>query len=206
MLNSRDVSLLREDVRVNCLKWQELCRAAGLNVLITQTLRDDEYQADLYAQGRTKPGSILTNSKVTTFHGVGLAFDFCKNVKEHEYDDLAFFKKAADIAKEMGFSWGGDWTSFTDRPHLQWDAGGKYSGSDVRAGRLPPDMEEYMTEADVIKIIEKHEAAKAKKSVSSWAKAAWAKAKKKGVFDGTAPQGAATREQLAVILDRLGLL
>ena len=88
MLNSRDVSLLREDVRVNCLKWQELCEEAGLNVLITQTLRDDEYQATLYAQGRTKPGSKITNSKVTTFHGVGLAFDFCKNVKEGKREGI----------------------------------------------------------------------------------------------------------------------
>ena len=208
MLNSRDISLLRSDVAANCRKWIELCKAEGLNVLVTQTVRDAEYQAYLYAQGRTRKGSIVTNSKKPTFHWdkAGLAFDFCKNVKGHEYDDAAFFKKAAAIAKQMGFSWGGDWKSFPDRPHIQWDEGGKYSGSDVRAGRLPREMEEYMTKEDVLKIIEEHEAAKAKKSASAWAKAAWEKAKRKGVFDGTAPQSAATREQLALVLDRLGLL
>lgn len=41
---------------------------------------------------------------------------------------------------------------------------------------------------------------------SVWAKDAWAHAVKLGVVDGTNPQGAATREQLMVILDRLGLL
>ncbi len=43
------------------------------------------------------------------------------------------------------------------------------------------------------------------KSVSDWAKEAWNKAKDKGIFDGTNPQNEVTREQLAVILDRLNL-
>lgn len=145
MLNSRDISKLRSDVAANCRKWQEKCKAAGLNVLVTQTVRDAEYQASLYAQGRTKPGSIVTNSKKPTFHWdkAGLAFDFCKNVKGHEYDDADFFKRCGVIAKEIGFSWGGDWKSFPDRPHIQWDDGGKYSNSDILAGRMPRSMPLY---------------------------------------------------------------
>lgn len=208
MVNSRSLSDLREDVRANCEVFLENCRDKGLNVLITQTLRDDEYQAELYAQGRTKKGSVVTNSKTTTFHGKGLAFDFCRNVKGHEYDDVAFFVKCGKIAKEIGFSWGGDWKSFPDRPHIQWDDGGKYSGTDIRNGKLPPMMkrEEIMTREEVIKIIEEYETTKSKKSVDVWAKDAWDKAKKKGVVDGSAPLSPATREQLAIILDRLKLL
>lgn len=41
---------------------------------------------------------------------------------------------------------------------------------------------------------------------SSWAKEAWKKAVALGIFDGTNPQGPLTREQAAVILDRLNLL
>ena len=41
---------------------------------------------------------------------------------------------------------------------------------------------------------------------SIWAETAWYKAVGKGLFDGTAPQGPLTREQAAVVLDRLGLL
>lgn len=142
MLNSRDVSLLRDDVEVNCRKWLELCKANGLNVLITQTVRDKEYQAYLYAQGRTRPGSIITNGTVPTFHAdtVGCAFDFCKNVEGHEYDDAEFFSMAAAIAKGMGFSWGGDWKSFKDMPHIQWDNGGEWTSAMIRAGKLPPTM------------------------------------------------------------------
>lgn len=45
-----------------------------------------------------------------------------------------------------------------------------------------------------------------KQEVSSWAKVSWEKAKKKGILDGTNPQSPLTREQLATVLDRLGLL
>ena len=41
---------------------------------------------------------------------------------------------------------------------------------------------------------------------SDWAKASWPKAVAKGVLDGTQPQGNVTREQLAVVLDKLKLL
>ena len=142
MLNSRDINLLRHDVAANCRKWVERCKAAGLNVLITNTVRDKEYQEYLYAQGRTRPGSIVTNGRTPTFHAdtAGLAFDFCKNVKGHEYDDLDFFKKAAAIAKEMGFSWGGDWKSFVDRPHIQWDNQGAWTSKMILEGRLPIEM------------------------------------------------------------------
>ena len=142
MLNSRDVSLLRADVAANCRIWLARCKAAGLPVLITNTVRDKAYQEYLYAQGRTRPGSIVTNGKTPTFHSdkAGLAFDFCKNVKGHEYDDAAFFREAAAMAKEMGFSWGGDWKSFPDSPHIQWDNGGKWTGSMILAGQLPPVM------------------------------------------------------------------
>ena len=41
---------------------------------------------------------------------------------------------------------------------------------------------------------------------SDYAKTAWKKVIEKGVFDGTNPKNTVSREQLAVILDRLGLL
>lgn len=44
------------------------------------------------------------------------------------------------------------------------------------------------------------------KPASDWAQDAWKKAQAAEVFDGTKPQDALTREQAALILDRLGLL
>ena len=51
MLNSRDISVLRSDVAANCRVFIELCKKEGLDVLVTQTKRDNEYQAYLYEQG-----------------------------------------------------------------------------------------------------------------------------------------------------------
>ena len=44
------------------------------------------------------------------------------------------------------------------------------------------------------------------RTVSDWARDAWEKAGKAGIFDGTAPGAPLTREQAALILERLGLL
>lgn len=41
---------------------------------------------------------------------------------------------------------------------------------------------------------------------SAWAKESWDKAVKAGILDGTYPHNPLTREQLAVVLDRLGLI
>lgn len=154
MLCSRDISRLRADVAANCRLFVEECQKQGLPVLVTETVRDLEYQASLYAKGRTAPGSIVTNQKTPSFHWdkVGLAFDICKNVKGHEYDDAAFFQKCGAIGKKMGFTWGGDWTSLVDKPHFQWDQGGKYTAAMVRAGKLPPNMPIYQTKQEVKKV------------------------------------------------------
>ena len=145
MLCSRDISLLRADVAANCRLFVEECKKQGLPVLVTETVRDLEYQASLYAKGRTAPGSIVTNQKTPSFHSdkAGLAFDICKNVKGHEYDDLAFFNRCGEIGKKIGFSWGGDWLSLQDKPHFQWDNHGTYTAAMVRAGKLPPSMPVY---------------------------------------------------------------
>lgn len=218
MLNSRDIDLLRKDVAANCRTFVALCKKAGYPVLVTNTVRDAEYQAYLYAQGRTRPGSIVTNGKQPTFHWdkAGLAFDICKNVKGQEYSDQAFWKGVSAIGKKMGFTWGGDWKSFVDKPHFQWDSHGKYTSSMILAGKFPPAMpiykeeEEDMDQATFNAMFEKamaeHTAQQNKKPVSSFARESFSKAKAKGVLDGTAPQAPLTREQAAVVLDRIGAL
>lgn len=71
---------------------------------------------------------------------------------------------------------------------------------------IPYKGAEVVTDKEVIKIIKAYEAAKATEKVSAWSKASWEKAKKKGIMDGTMPKSPLTREQFAVILDRLGHL
>ena len=199
MYHSRDIADLRADVRANCVIFLDLCKEAGLPVLITETVRDDEYQRYLAANG-------YASKKATrpTFHSVkaGLAFDICKNVKGHEYDDLSFFDRCGQIAKQVGFSWGGDWKSFPDKPHIQWDAHGKYTGSMILAGKYPPEMEEYMDQATFNKMADAYLAQLRTKTVSTWAKDDWEKAKKDKITDGTAPQGLITRQEVVTMINR----
>jgi N-acetylmuramoyl-L-alanine amidase CwlA len=63
-----------------------------------------------------------------------------------------------------------------------------------------------MTKDDVIAIIKEYEAQKAKEAASSWSKGSFDKATAKGVLDGSTPKSPVTREMLAVILDRLGMI
>lgn len=80
------------------------------------------------------------------------------------------------------------------------------AGKDTKTGwgyvTLPPpntiDIERYAMED---KELESKVAA-----ASEWAKESWRKAILAGVTDGTNPQGAITREQVIVMLDRLGLI
>ena len=141
MYNSRDINDLRPDVAANCRLFLDLCKRQGLQAMIAGTVRDAEYQLDRYNKGYSK-------SKRPSFHaqGVGLAFDFCKNVRGHEYDDPDFFQQCGQIGEAMGFEWGGRWKSFPDRPHLQWSDGGKYTSSMIRAGDYPPAMPPYREE------------------------------------------------------------
>lgn len=97
-------------------------------------------------------------------------------------------------------------------PTVAWD-GWQYSWKGRVSGiNTDVDMNQFdeevmdMTREQVLKIIAEYEAEKAKKPVSGYARQAWQDAKKAGILDGTAPQGNLTREQLAAVLDRLGLL
>ena len=51
-----------------------------------------------------------------------------------------------------------------------------------------------------------YERREGQKAVSAYAKDAWEKAVAKGLFDGSRPQGNMKRQEVAVLLDRLGLL
>lgn len=165
MLNSRSLSDLREDVRYNCIKLIEAAQKEGLPVLITGTRRDEEYQKYCYMNGTAKTALLGP-------HGYGLAFDICKNVKGHEYDDLSFFSKVAYIAKEMGFTWGGDWKSFPDRPHFEWMGNPPITQDQLRKGKEPSQMPKYG--GDIME------------GVPEWAKEAVQWAIEEGVADGTA--------------------
>lgn len=66
--------------------------------------------------------------------------------------------------------------------------------------------EPELTQEQFDKMMENYLAQQRANESNDWAKVAWDKAKKAGIFDGTAPQAQLSREQAALMLDRLGLL
>ncbi len=96
----------------------------GIYVLITDGYRSYAEQDALYAQGRTKPGKIVTNAKGgQSKHNFGIAVDYCLTNKEGTaayWTVNSQWKRVASIAKGKGFEWGGDWKGFVDNPHLEY--------------------------------------------------------------------------------------
>lgn len=119
----RDVKQLHPRLQEKIKLLKAKCSEAGLKIGISECLRTVEEQNDLYAQGRTKPGSKVTNAKGTTYssmHQWGVAFDFYRNDGKGAYNTSGkFFEKVGKIGKELGLEWGGDWKSFVDRCHFQ---------------------------------------------------------------------------------------
>lgn len=136
MLNSRLLGDLHPVVANKAQTLIHNCAEKGLKIISTSTKRDDEYQATLYAQGRTKPGSIVTNMEVTGAHGFGLALDVVPVIGgKAVWNDEQAWQIIGTEAKKLGFVWGGDWKSFIDKPHLEFTDGLKFS--DLRAGKRP---------------------------------------------------------------------
>ena len=60
---SRDLDLLHPEFRLMVDRWLAHCKAINLELVVTCTWRSPAEQAQLYAQGRTAPGKIVTNAK-----------------------------------------------------------------------------------------------------------------------------------------------
>lgn len=89
---------------------------------LTQTYRSRQEQDALYAQGRTKPGKVVTNARGgSSLHNFrpSAAFDIAFRAGDAVTWDEKHFRTFAQIAKKYGLEWGGDWKSFKDLPHFQ---------------------------------------------------------------------------------------
>lgn len=98
----------------------------GIKLRVTSGFRTYAEQDKLYAQGRTAPGSIVTKAKGgQSNHNFGTAFDVVPIVNgSADWKTTAgTWNKIAKVGKEIGFSWGGDWQTFTDKPHFEMQFG-----------------------------------------------------------------------------------
>lgn len=119
----RDITLCHPRLQMLAARLLEECSKQGLKIKIGDTLRTVEEQDELYSQGRTKPGNIVTNargSSYSSYHQWGTAFDFIRtDGKGIYYDEDGFFMKVGKIGASLGLEWGGNWKSPVDKPHFQ---------------------------------------------------------------------------------------
>lgn len=120
---SRDLADLKSGFRELVTPWLADCEAAGIDVLVTCTLRTGQDQAVLYAQGRTTPGPIVTNAKPgESAHNYGLGIDVV--VMVHGKPDWSgtspLWTEIANLAQARGLQWlGAPDSPFKEQAHFQ---------------------------------------------------------------------------------------
>lgn len=110
-------------------------------------------------------------------------------------------------------SWDGYYATAIEGNTSSGISGSQANGDGVYRKRRPkahivgayrPDYEEdTMSYEDWKKYMERYRAEQGRKPVSSWAKAAWDKLTKRGITDGSRPGDLITREEAAVMMDRM---
>ncbi|MCB6610178.1 M15 family metallopeptidase [[Clostridium] symbiosum] len=118
----RDITMCHPRLQELASELVKVCAEQGLIIKIGETLRTVAEQDELYAQGRTKPGNIVTNARGSSYssqHQWGIAFDFFRNDGQGAYNESRnFFGRVGAAGKQIGLGWGGDWKSIVDKPHL----------------------------------------------------------------------------------------
>lgn len=125
------------------------CYKEAIFVQISSGYRSEVEQAHIYGQGRPSyiwdgrkygsKGAIVSNAKPgTSIHNYGLAIDYfivSDDGRKPLWVVNEKWRRVAEIAKSMGFEWGGDWSRFRDYPHLQLNKG--LTINQLRAGKRP---------------------------------------------------------------------
>jgi peptidoglycan L-alanyl-D-glutamate endopeptidase CwlK len=121
--SAKNIATLNKKVQPLATKLIETAVAQGIDVKVISGHRTYAEKKELYAQGRSKPGLIVTKAKggqsnhnFATAFDVGI-FDGKKYVEESEDYD-----KVGKIGESLGLEWGGSW-KFYDAPHFQYNEG-----------------------------------------------------------------------------------
>lgn len=122
--------------------------SSALDVVITCTWRSAQEQTELYAQGRTKPGRIVTNARAgQSAHNFairssglatpaalaidvvplrfgkpvwGLAGDgIDENPADDQVDDVELWQRVRKCAEDLGLVSASRWKAFREWPHIE---------------------------------------------------------------------------------------
>jgi peptidoglycan L-alanyl-D-glutamate endopeptidase CwlK len=122
--SARNIATLRPEVRPLAEKLIETAKAQGINAKVIGGTRTYDEQDELYAQGRSKPGKIVTKAKGgQSWHNFGMAFDigiFSADGKTY-YGESEAYQAVGKIGEALGLEWGGSWAGFVDEPHFNFN-------------------------------------------------------------------------------------
>jgi peptidoglycan L-alanyl-D-glutamate endopeptidase CwlK len=140
-ISEQRINTLHPMIRNEARAFINDCETQGIKLRVTAGFRSIDEQNKLYAKGRTEPGKVVTNARGgQSFHNYGLALDVVE-MKDGVTPlwNNTNWEKIGSIGKKYGFEWGGDWTSFTDKPHFQKTFGNDLAQLQARynAGNLP---------------------------------------------------------------------
>lgn len=203
----RDIAALLPVAQRACRLFLSECEKEGLPVLITETYRSQERQRELYAQGRTAPGRVVTWT-LNSRHTSRLAWDICKNKKGEEYSDTSFFKACGRVAKRLGITWGGDWKT-PDMPHFEVRADWSYEGDEEMTQEERQKFNALVEQVELLTA--RVEALKPKVyhytvDVPEWGRATVQRMLDSGVFAGAAPDDLNLSEdmlRMLVVMERM---
>ena len=92
----------------------------GITIKVISGLRTYEEQNELFAQGRDKPGRIVTKARGGySNHNFGVAFDIGVFEGTKYLDESPKYKAVGALGTDLGLEWGGNWKTIQDEPHFQ---------------------------------------------------------------------------------------
>jgi len=136
---------LHPAIRGNATAFILDAQSRGIYLRITNGYRTFAEQDALHAQGRTATGNIVTNARGgESWHNFGLAIDVLEfrngvTTADNMLWETENWDLIGAIGRSHGFEWGGDWTSFVDRPHFQITFG--HTTAELRNRRSQNRME-----------------------------------------------------------------
>jgi len=153
---SKKIDDLHEIVSGKARVFLRKCAEQGVEVLVTCTLRSNEEQEALYAQGREDVAKVNqlrriagmpplgSENRIVTharpgysLHNFGLAFDVVPlDAGKPIWDDShPAWQRIGNMGKEAGIEWAGDWKRFKEYPHFQYSSG--LSLAEIQGGKRP---------------------------------------------------------------------
>ena len=118
--SEKTIATLQPEVRPYARALVLKAASIGITIKVISGLRSYAEQNELYAQGRSTSGKVVTNAKGGySNHNFGIAFDIGIFDGASYIPESPRYKAVGALGVELGLEWGGNWKTIKDEPHFQ---------------------------------------------------------------------------------------